>query len=74
MGANRAERLADKLVTAFSDFRVDVRQAGRYFARLAPRNVYEQFDEFVQGAEIEMTERNLDEGEAKNVYRFFKEV
>jgi hypothetical protein len=74
MGANRAERLADKMVNAFSDFRLDVRQAGRYFARLAPRNVYEQFDEFVQGAETEMTERDLAEGEQKNVYRFFNQV
>jgi hypothetical protein len=74
MGANRNERLADKIVNLFSDFRVDVRQAGRYFARLAPRNVYEQFDEFVQGAEIEMTERDIAEGEAKNVYRFFNQV
>jgi len=74
MGANRNERLADKIVNLFSDFRVDVRQAGRYFARLAPRNVYEQFDEFVQGAETEMTERDLAEGEQKNVYRFFNQV
>jgi hypothetical protein len=74
MGANRAERLADKMVNAFSDFRLDVRQAGRYFARLAPRNVYEQFDEFVQGAEIEMTERDIAEGEVKNVYKFFNQV
>jgi len=74
MGANRNERLADKIVNLFSDFRVDPRQAGRYFARLSPRNVYEQFDEFVQGAEIEMTERNIREGEVKNVYRFFNQV
>jgi hypothetical protein len=74
MGANRNERLADKVVNLLSDFRVDPRQAGRYFARLSPRNVYEQFDEFVQGAEIEMTERNIREGKEKNVYRFFHKV
>jgi hypothetical protein len=74
MGANRAERLADKMVNAFSDFRLDVRQAGKYFARIAPRNIYEQFDEFVQGAEIEMTERNITEGAEKNVYRFFNKM
>jgi hypothetical protein len=74
MGANRAERLADKLVTTLSDLRVDVRQAGKYFARIAPRTIYEQFDEFVQGAEIEMTERNIREGAEKNVYRFFNQV
>jgi hypothetical protein len=71
MGANRAERLADKIVNLFSDFRLDPRQAGTYFARIAPRNVYEQFDEFVQGAEIEKTEKDIREGAEKNVYRFF---
>lgn len=74
MGNNRAERLADKLVNLFSDFRTDTRQAGKYFARIAPDKVYEQFDEFVQGAEIERTERNIEKGEKVNVYRFFNQV
>ena len=71
MGFNRAERIADKIVTLLSDFRTDIRQAGRYFARIAPDKVYEQFDEFVQGAEAERVEREIREGEVKNVYKFF---
>ena len=74
MGANRSERLADKVVNIFSDFRADIRQAGRYFARIAPNKVYEQFDEFVQGAEIERTQREIEEGAKINVYKFFNQV
>lgn len=72
MGINRAERIADKVVNLLSDFRTDIRQAGIYFGRIAPNKVYEQFDEFVQGAETERTQRELEEGEVKNVYKFFK--
>ena len=71
MGVNKAERIADKVVTMLSDFRTDIRQAGTYFARIAPDKVYEQFDEFVQGAEAERVEREIREGEVKNVYKFF---
>ena len=71
MGQNKAERLADKVVTLLSDFRTDIGQAGRYFARIAPTKVYEQFDEFVQGAEIEKTERDIQEGLENNVHKFF---
>ena len=74
MGINRAERIADKIVNLLSDFRTDIRQAGTYFARIAPDKVYEQFDEFVQGAETERTERLIQEGEVKNVYKFFNKV
>jgi len=48
------------------------RQAGTYFARIAPDKVYEQFDEFVQGAETERTEVQIDRGEEINVYKFFR--
>ncbi len=71
MGQNKAERIADKVVTLLSDFRTDIRQAGKYFARIAPINVYQQFDEFVQGAETEKTERDIREGLEKNVHKFF---
>ena len=71
MGQNKAERLADKVVTLLSDFRTDIGQAGRYFARIAPTKVYEQFDEFVQGAEIEKTEKDIQEGLENNVHKFF---
>jgi len=74
MGSNRAERLADKIVNLFSDFRTDIRQAGTYFARIAPNKVYEQFDEFVQGAEIERTNLEIDRGAEINVYKFFNKV
>jgi len=72
MGINKAERIADKIVNLLSDFRTDIRQAGRYFARIAPDKVYEQFDEFVQGAETERTEVQIDRGEEINVYKFFR--
>jgi hypothetical protein len=71
MGINKAERTADKVVTLLSDFRTDIRQAGRYFARIAPTNVYQQFDEFVQGAETEKAEKDIREGLEKNVHKFF---
>ena len=71
MGVNKAERIADKVVTLLSDFRTDIRQAGRYFARIAPIKVYEQFDEFVQGAETEKAERDIREGLENNVHKFF---
>lgn len=74
MGINRAERIADKVVSLLSDFRTDIRQAGRYFARIAPDKVYEQFDEFVQGAETERVERDIEQGEVKSVYKFFNQV
>lgn len=74
MGINRAERIADKVVSLLSDFRTDIRQAGKYFARIAPDKVYEQFDEFVQGAETERVERDIEQGEVKSVYKFFNQV
>jgi hypothetical protein len=74
MKSTRAEKIADKIVTLLSDFRLDPRQAGTYFARIAPIKIYERFDEFVQGAEVEMTDRNIREGAEKNVYRFFHKV
>ena len=71
MGVNKAERIADKVVTLLSDFRTDIGQAGRYFARIAPTKVYEQFDEFVQGAETEKAEKDIREGLEKNVHKLF---
>jgi hypothetical protein len=71
MGQNRAERIADKIVVLLSDFRTDIRQAGTYFARIAPTKVYEQFDEFVQGAETEKAEKDIREGLEKNVHKLF---
>ena len=72
LGINKAERIADKIVNLLSDFRTDIRQEGRYFARIASDKVYEQFDEFVQGAETERTEVQIDRGEEINVYKFFR--
>ena len=71
MGQNKAERMADKVATLLSDFRTDIGQAGRYFARIAPTKVYEQFDEFVQGAETEKAEKDIREGLEKNVHKLF---
>ena len=71
MGVNKAERIADKVVTLLSDFRTDIGQAGRYFARIAPTKVYQQFDEFVQGAESEKAEKDIRDGLETNVHRFF---
>jgi len=74
MGINRAERIAEKVVTLLSDFRTDIRQAGKYFGRIAPNKVYEQFDEFVQGVETERTKLDIEKGEQVNVYKFFNKV
>ena len=74
MGINRAEKLADKIVNLLSEFRTDIRQAGTYFARIAPDKVYDRLDEFVQGAETERTERDIEKGAEVNVYRFFNKV
>lgn len=71
MGINRAERIADKMVSLFSELRVDTRQIGKYFARIAPTQVYERFDEMVESAQQEKTERDIEEGLVKNVYKFF---
>lgn len=74
MGENRAERIADKLVNLFSELRVDARQIGKYFARIAPTITYDRFDEMVLSAQREKTERDIEEGLANNVHKFFKEV
>lgn len=74
MGINRAERIADKLVVLLSELRVDARQVGKYFARIAPTKVYERFDEMVESAQEEKTNRDIEEGMANSVYKFFKEV
>lgn len=72
MAINRAERIADKLVTFLSELRVDTRQIGKYFARVAPPQVYERFDEMVESAQMERTELDIETGEKVNVYKFFK--
>jgi hypothetical protein len=71
MGENRAERIADKLVNLFSELRVDSGQIGKYFARIAPNKTYERFDEMVESAQREKTEREIQEGLEKNVHKFF---
>lgn len=72
MAINKSERIADKLVTFLSDLRVDVRQIGKYFARIAPPKVYERFDELIDSAQMERTQLDIEEGEKVNVYKFFK--
>jgi hypothetical protein len=73
MGINKSERIADKLVTYLSDLRIDTRQVGKYFARIAPPKIYDRFDELVESAEMERTELDIQRGEEVNVYKFFKQ-
>jgi hypothetical protein len=74
MGINKAERIADKLVTYLSDLRIDTRQVGKYFARIAPPKIYDRFDELVESAEMERTELDIQRGEEINVHKFFNKM
>jgi len=51
--------LADKIIVLFSELRVDARQAGIYFYRMAPTLINERLEEFLEGIEQEKEMRKM---------------